>query len=345
MRFLFFFVSIFFLTFSFTFAEVLKVGTIERYPFVIKNGGDLRGFSIDLWKEIAKRNNLSYEFVFYENFSDMLDDLKVGKTDLAVSNISITEKRKKYFDFSYPYYSSGVAVLIPESGAKKTFWRAFKESALLKILIFIFLLFLIFVFSVYKKATKEGVYQKNFNGLRKSFFWSWNYFFGKTSANSFLKIPKRLFLAIFVFFVFLSSTLLISNIQDRIKVSDLKQNIKSVADIHSFRVGVSKGTTMEDFALKHSLSYISYDDFLKALDALETLEVDVVLGDYATSKEYYAKELAERKIKIVGSVLQPDNIAIAFVKNSKYKDLINKSLVDLQKEGLYQKLLKKYFNR
>ena len=39
-----------------SFAQELSVGTIERPPFAYEENGEWKGFSIDIWKEIAIYN-------------------------------------------------------------------------------------------------------------------------------------------------------------------------------------------------------------------------------------------------------------------------------------------------
>lgn len=98
----------------------MRIATIERAPFVYYEGDKLSGFSIDLWREIKKRSGISYSFVVKNAFSDMLDDVKNKKVDMAIANISITAEREKYMDFSHPMYDSGLHILTSYQGEHKT---------------------------------------------------------------------------------------------------------------------------------------------------------------------------------------------------------------------------------
>ena len=44
-------------------ANQLKVGISGSAPFVIKNGDQLSGISLNIWRRVAEDNNLSYELV------------------------------------------------------------------------------------------------------------------------------------------------------------------------------------------------------------------------------------------------------------------------------------------
>jgi polar amino acid transport system substrate-binding protein len=89
----------------------LRVVTKEIGPFVIKEQDRLTGFSIDLWKEIALITELPFEFVEVATVGDQLDALADGEADIAIAAISLTPEREEQFDFSYPYFRSGLQVM------------------------------------------------------------------------------------------------------------------------------------------------------------------------------------------------------------------------------------------
>ncbi|CDZ77978.1 Arginine-binding extracellular protein ArtP precursor [Legionella massiliensis] len=82
----------------------------EYPPFEYKQQGNLKGFDIELAKLIAKE--LGKEAVFDDmQFASILPALTSGQVDAAISTITITEARKKNFDFSTPYYFEGMAAV------------------------------------------------------------------------------------------------------------------------------------------------------------------------------------------------------------------------------------------
>lgn len=82
----------------------------EYPPFEYKQQGNLQGFDIELAKLVAKE--LGKEAVFDDmQFSSILPALSSGQVDAAISTITITEARKKNFDFSTPYYFEGMAAV------------------------------------------------------------------------------------------------------------------------------------------------------------------------------------------------------------------------------------------
>jgi polar amino acid transport system substrate-binding protein len=91
--------------------NTLHVATSAEYPpFEYQVKGEILGFDIDLAKLIAGR--MGKQAVF-ENiqFSSILPALTGGLADVAISTITITEDRKKNFDFTEPYYFEGIAAV------------------------------------------------------------------------------------------------------------------------------------------------------------------------------------------------------------------------------------------
>lgn len=94
--------------------EIHFATSAEYPPFEYHEQGEIKGFDIDLAKLIAKE--LGKEAVFDNmQFSSILPALSAGQADVAISTITITEDRKKNFDFSNPYYFEGMAAVFKQT--------------------------------------------------------------------------------------------------------------------------------------------------------------------------------------------------------------------------------------
>lgn len=101
-------------------ANTLRVGTEAAYaPFEYQEGGQIKGFDIDLMTAIAREMGRPVEFHNAE-FQGLVPGLKTDKFDIVVSCVTITEERRKEVDFSDPYYDAGqiVAVRAEEQSIK-----------------------------------------------------------------------------------------------------------------------------------------------------------------------------------------------------------------------------------
>ncbi len=86
------------------------MGTYAPYNFMGKDK-QYTGFDVDIATEIAKRMNVKPKFVAQE-FSGLIPGLQKGKFDVLVSQVTITEERKKAIDFSDPYITNEVKAIV-----------------------------------------------------------------------------------------------------------------------------------------------------------------------------------------------------------------------------------------
>ena len=96
-------------------AEPLKVGVIGTAPFVMQNGDQFEGISLDVWRAIAAENNVQFELVGQATPAAGIDAVEQGRLDLLVGPISITPARlaRPDVDFTQPYFFAKSGVLLP----------------------------------------------------------------------------------------------------------------------------------------------------------------------------------------------------------------------------------------
>ena len=97
--------------------STIKVGIKPLDPFVTRNGDQYRGFSIDLWNEIARRNSWQTSYVWHDTLPPLLTDVQTSTVDVGIAGITITKDREQMLDFSYPMFSAGLEVMTTPRGS------------------------------------------------------------------------------------------------------------------------------------------------------------------------------------------------------------------------------------
>ncbi|AOH56275.1 cysteine ABC transporter substrate-binding protein [Peribacillus muralis] len=92
--------------------KVGLMGTYQPYNF-LNDKKEMDGFDADISKELAKRLGVDVEFVSQE-FSGMVAGLQTKKFDAVISQMTITDDRKKQMDFTEPYITNNVKVIVQE---------------------------------------------------------------------------------------------------------------------------------------------------------------------------------------------------------------------------------------
>jgi len=93
-------------------ADKVIVATDTAFvPFEFKKDNKYVGFDIDLWDAIAKKLKLDYE-IRPMDFNGIIPGLQTGNIDVAIAGITIKSKREEVIDYSYPYYKSGISIMV-----------------------------------------------------------------------------------------------------------------------------------------------------------------------------------------------------------------------------------------
>lgn len=101
-------------------ADVLRVGTkidVPGFGFQNPETGNIEGFEVDIARELAKRikgnsDALQVTGVNVTTRGAMLDN---GTLDATLATFTITEERKRSYNFSRPYYTDHIGVLVKRS--------------------------------------------------------------------------------------------------------------------------------------------------------------------------------------------------------------------------------------
>jgi polar amino acid transport system substrate-binding protein len=101
--------------------DTLTVGMELSYPpfEMTDEKGAPKGVSVDLAYELGKA--LGKKIVIQNTaFDGLIPALKTGKIDLIISSMTITEERKQSIDFSDPYLSTGLCLLVGKNSPVKS---------------------------------------------------------------------------------------------------------------------------------------------------------------------------------------------------------------------------------
>ncbi len=324
----------------------LIVSTVERPPFTFfEDGKPVRGFSIDLWNEIARSIGREYRYQPADSFKDMLDQVGDRRADMAVANISITAEREQYLDFSLPIYDSGLKVMIRAENGQPSLLQLFWDSGAVHLIVGATLILLIVAHLMWwLEGGKQPYFRKEWpGGVWDAFWWA---FIIVTMGGFELERPRgRVSRVLAVFWIivglFFISTFT-AKITTALTVGELSSSISGWQDLGKRKVGVPKGTTMEAFAIKHGLNAVTFDDFQQALQALQKNRVFAILAD-APVAEYYASQVSGGEVVTVGATFAPDKIGIALQQNSPLREAVNRALLQIIEDGRYNEIRRRYF--
>ncbi|GEO67370.1 amino acid ABC transporter substrate-binding protein/permease [Levilactobacillus spicheri] len=93
--------------------------TFPPFEFQVK-GGQYKGIDIDLLRAIAKKEHFTYQLKAL-SFNAAVQQLSANQVDGVIAGMNITPAREATFDFSKPYYTSGVVLAVAQGSHVKNF--------------------------------------------------------------------------------------------------------------------------------------------------------------------------------------------------------------------------------
>lgn len=97
----------------------LRVGCEGTYsPFCYQDeNGQLVGFDVEVARAVAEKMGLKADY-FPSKWEGILAALESGRFDVVVNQVTISDERKKVYDFSQPYTYSGLQMLVRKDRLK-----------------------------------------------------------------------------------------------------------------------------------------------------------------------------------------------------------------------------------
>ncbi|HIK38052.1 MAG: transporter substrate-binding domain-containing protein [Geminocystis sp.] len=317
-------------------------------PLVFEEKGKYTGFSIELWEAVAKQLNWEWEIYGEKTVDDLLEAVERGIADVAIAGVTITAERDKRVDFSYPYFESGLQILV----SKKGFFPlegfvSFIFSPLLwttTAVVFVCVFMAANIVWWLEKEENAEMFPRDYNrGIIESIWWAvvtlLTVGYGDKTPKS---IPGRIVATIWMF----SSVLLISyftaSITSILTVQQLSSNISSVGDLGDKLIGTVANTFAADYLKSQKVNLLLFNSIDEAYTALEEEKVRAVVYD-APVLRYYAITRGRGKVGVVGNVFARQSYGIVFRQGSPYRELVNQALLTIQEDGTYERIYQKWF--
>ncbi|MHC5217089.1 amino acid ABC transporter substrate-binding protein/permease [Enterococcus sp. LJL128] len=107
--------------------EVYSIASDSTFaPFEFQNSdGEYEGIDVDLMKRVAELQGFNIEFKFI-GFSSAVQAVESGQADGMIAGMTITQEREKAFDFSTPYFDSGIQIAVKENNDSITSYEDLK---------------------------------------------------------------------------------------------------------------------------------------------------------------------------------------------------------------------------
>lgn len=326
-------------------SDTLIIGLKKSPPFIIVEGEEYKGVSIDLWENIADKMDVSYTFKEYD-LHELLDALEKQEVHLSINPLTVTAERLDRFGFTQPFYVTniGIATKIQTESTilgfiKKLFSLEFMQAALLLLLIiFIFG----FILWLAERKHNHEQFGKGIHGLGDGIWWS---AVTMTTVGYGDKAPRtgwgRVISVVWMFTAVVVISSFTAGIASSLTINQLESNIKDVSDLKKVRVGTISGSASAEFLKEYDIIFYEYTDIDKGLQDVDKDKIQAFVYDEAILR-YLVKDMKlHERIIIIPSAYSKEYFGFA----SGNYDLINKlnpALISTIESPLWKDILERY---
>uniref|UniRef100_A0AAR2IU92 Glutamate receptor n=1 Tax=Pygocentrus nattereri TaxID=42514 RepID=A0AAR2IU92_PYGNA len=366
------------------------VTTILESPYVMlkKNheqfvGNDkYEGYCVELAAEIAKHVGYSFRLELVGDgkygtrdpetkmWNGMVGELVYGKADVAVAPLTITLVREEVIDFSKPFMSLGISIMIKKPTKSKPGVFSFLDPLAYEIwmcIVFAYIgvsvvLFLVSRFSPYEwhsEDTEEGPEHTNEFGIFNSLWFSLGAFMQQGCDISPRSLSGRIVGGVWWFFTLIIISSYTANLAAFLTVERMVSPIESAEDLAKqteIAYGTLDGGSTKDFFRRSKIavfekmwSYMKSADpsvFVKTTDE-GVARVRKSKGKYAYLLESTMNEYIEQRKPCdtmkVGGNLDSKGYGVATPKGSALRIPVNLAVLKLNEQAVLDKLKNKWW--
>uniref|UniRef100_A0A4W5K3F9 Glutamate receptor n=1 Tax=Hucho hucho TaxID=62062 RepID=A0A4W5K3F9_9TELE len=374
--------------------KTVIVTTILEAPYVmLKKNADLfldneryEGYCVDLAAEIAKHCGFKYQLKIVGDgkygardaetkiWNGMVGELVYGKADIAVAPLTITLVREEVIDFSKPFMSLGISIMIKKPQKSKPGVFSFLDPLAYEIwmcIVFAYIgvsvvLFLVSRFSPYEWHTEEyedGQIQTNEStnefGIFNSLWFSLGAFMRQGCDISPRSLSGRIVGGVWWFFTLIIISSYTANLAAFLTVERMVSPIESAEDLAKqteIAYGtLDSGSTKEFFRRSKIALFDKMWTYMRSAEpsvfvkttAEGVLRVRKSKGKYAYLLESTMNEYIEQRKPCdtmkVGGNLDSKGYGIATPKGSSLRNAVNLAVLKLNEQGLLDKLKNKWW--
>ncbi|OCT99666.1 hypothetical protein XELAEV_18005449mg [Xenopus laevis] len=375
--------------------KTVVVTTILEAPYVMfkKNadqfeGNDrYEGYCVDLAAEIARHCGFKYKLTIVADgkygardaetkiWNGMVGELVYGKADIAIAPLTITLVREEVIDFSKPFMSLGISIMIKKPQKSKPGVFSFLDPLAYEIwmcIVFAYIgvsvvLFLVSRFSPYEWHTEEfedgretqSNESSNEFGIFNSLWFSLGAFMQQGCDISPRSLSGRIVGGVWWFFTLIIISSYTANLAAFLTVERMVSPIESAEDLSKqseIAYGtLDSGSTKEFFRRSKIAVFDKMWTYMKSAEPsvfVKTTAEGVVRvrkskGKYAYLLESTMNEYIEQRKPCdtmkVGGNLDSKGYGIATPKQSPLRNAVNLAVLKLNEQGLLDKLKNKWW--
>lgn len=328
--------------------KTLRVAIKPIEPFVHADGGVPKGFSIDLWNEIAAILDVRTTFVMCAAVADLLDMAERGDCDAAIAAVTINAEREGRVDFTHPFYRSGLRIGVPTRGGPTLFATVYRFASSDLLSMFAMLAGLTLVAAHLLWFIERGVNPECFPGtyvagVGEALWWSVATIITGGCEN---KAPVSLFGRLVAVAWMLASIVLVAaftaTLSSQMTTESVTGAITGPESLSGRLVATVKHTDAAENLRERRASVHECEDVEEAIASVSSGRAEAVVFD-APVLAHAVREDPRSGVRLVGPLFEHQDYGIVLPPGSPLRKAVNQALLTLGENGRLAELNVRWF--
>lgn len=323
----------------------LRVVTLEEAPWVMRNGAQVYGFHADLWSAIALEAGLPFEYEFVEQWPDMLEAVASGDADVSVQHHAVRADRERRMDFTHPVLEDGLQVVVAEDSlVEAPLIEALRASGTLGLLLVALVALALMAHLIWlaERRHPDSVFHRGYGrGVLGAFEWTIQTLVGAKGLIA-EHLTSRVLSTIWLFVILFGFSAFVAQLSSQLTVHRLRSPVDGVDDLSGRVVGTWDFGKQRDFLEANDIEARYSPNTEGLVRMLADGEVDALLLD--TGNADYLVARSGLGFVLAGPSSQAGSIAYALAEGSPHREAINRALLTLRENGMYDLIRARYFD-
>lgn len=327
-----------------------RVAIKPAKPFAFEEGGQWKGYSVEVWNAVAAKNNWRFEWVPTETVPQALTAVQEGKVDVAVGALSVTEEREKVLDFSHPFFESGLQIVSNTTSAGTIFQAlnglmSVQVLGGLSFLVICLVLVSWLLWRLERNNNEENFPKPAGAGLKESLWWSTNILIAGGCENiSPTGTAGRLVAVLWMLGGIAFTSYITAVFTSTLTVQRLGAEVHGLQDLQGQIVATLDGSSSDQYLSKKGVPVEGHESLDSAMASLLDRNAKAVVYDAPMLRYWLNTHPKEaQKVTLAGDKFARQHYAFALKVGSDKRKPINEALLEIRSEGGLDEINQRWF--